>query len=197
MFDTLKEAKAWVREHSWVTYEIQKRPYTYVVVGATGPTGMEQWFKANAFAKCKPGDEWSEELGVAIATGKAQAEIACMLVRPAGPTSTELELQAIAEHVANPNAEAREQYLNSKVTLECPKCGHRVKRAVRFTLNHCLCSEPPVPMHRARASQDDISGALTSTELQANPNADPGRGWKVVDANEAEAALQAAMQRDA
>jgi len=175
MFDTLKEAKAWVRSHSEIQSKRQKRPYTCVEVRITEGPYKGDW--GIGFSKCRPSDEWSEEEGIKRARGRAEKELALS--------------------VLHTRAEAWEQYLNSKVTLECPKCGHRVRRAVRFTLNHCLCSEPPVPMHRARVPQDDISGALTSTERQANPNADPGRGWKVVDANEAEAALQAAMQRDA
>ena len=80
MFDTLKEAKAWVREHSVVVKARQRKPYTYIEVHAY-EIDLRVERDAWAVAKCNPRDEWSDKIGIDKARGEAEAIIARRLVR--------------------------------------------------------------------------------------------------------------------
>lgn len=75
---TLREIKAHVRNGSRVIGLTVKPPYVLVEIrgGAFGhvSTGV-------GFAKCNPVDQWDEEQGVKIATGRAEAAIARALHR--------------------------------------------------------------------------------------------------------------------
>ena len=128
MFDTLKEAKAWVREHSVVVKARQRKPYTYIEVHAY-EIDLRVERDAWAVAKCNPRDEWSDKIGIDKARGEAEAIIARRLVRDPRPNTGvigafqdmgkairgvmfgdspdeyEAALRAIVEHVSNPNAD--------------------------------------------------------------------------------------------
>ena len=81
MFDTLREAKAWVREKCEVVGVSCHKPYVYVGVRLELPE-QNRTALAVGFAKCNPVDEWDQERGLRIARGRAEADLARKFVAP-------------------------------------------------------------------------------------------------------------------
>ena len=85
----LKEAKRYVREHGEVTQIECRRPYAFVKVWC----GER---RAIGFAKVNWPDWYNRERGIAIARGKAEADLARRLVAE----TQELDMESIAARVS-------------------------------------------------------------------------------------------------
>jgi hypothetical protein len=84
-FNSMAEAKAFVRENVKVTDLVSQLPYTFASGECTVGTVV---YHASGFSKCRPGDKPDMQRGAEIAVGRIVANIAKRLVKTAGVATT-------------------------------------------------------------------------------------------------------------
>jgi len=73
LFNSRKEAMGFVYDNSRITNVVATNPYTMVIIQCTI---NGQILESVGFSKCRPGDVYDKERGIAIAHGRAVAAVA-------------------------------------------------------------------------------------------------------------------------